>query len=744
MDTARESLQLYMPRAKPDGTYDAFIVYSPGTDRAGRDNDLRAAAVARGLQAVGISVRLQARRAGSELGSGRYSSDEAHLMAQAAKCSGCAVVLLTRRWMDRVEAGVFGDTCSAGFALAKRLPCVIVAAMEPDLVSQDNWGWNRVFARFSGRAIADLSMNEEGKVWDDAVAHLSWFLTPEVAWKGIHQSAGHEDRIRRQLEVADARMRARLLLQPSSCNPGELEAPQPPPAPVRYDCFLSHTWARDICGRENHKRVLRVAQSLRRSGLEVFFDEWEMHRYRNFDEAMVDGMRHSAVVVIFITKAYIDKIEDGSVGENCVAEFNLAKRTQYVIPVIMESPLRNSQQWGWNRVYAHLSGRSFIDLSFDEGSPWTGLFNDTSQRWTAAVDTLELRVRSEAAAACAGQEEAVFMHGAPPVVPFRDVMFIAAWSYVFAALLFVGLCIARFCRPLHRSRLLPEEVLSLSHGLLFAVCFAFLALWHVQRARLPPQFAITPALLPRAALFAAGLGCASSLLVAVRPLMSVLTGDSGEVLPWGDLAGAIGLLVTGLAAVVDALFLSEIGGVGGGGQALARNGGIHDRRDDTVGAYLNQCFAFGALAKWAMLLLLFTGCLLVPAETATLKVLPGDDTRARVLKLLSACSLLMSALLFFARICLSPKYLRRYYERDAGAVDKETVLGGGVGLEDPAVGKPDKQKLATHTTSPTNGCEASATSCSGGVTSPAAAARQPPGLPPGLQQQQEQQRQRQR
>ena len=44
----------------------------------------------------------------------------------------------------------------------------------------------------------------------------------------------------------------------------------------RFDVFLSHTWARDQHGRDNHRRVGLVNRFLRQAGLVTWFDDTHM------------------------------------------------------------------------------------------------------------------------------------------------------------------------------------------------------------------------------------------------------------------------------------------------------------------------------------------------------------------------------------------------------------------------------------------------------------------------------------
>merc|ERR1712070_303284 len=103
------------------------------------------------------------------------------------------------------------------------------------------------------------------------------------------------------------------------------------------------------------------------------------------------------VCVVFVTRRYIEKIEAARMSDNVVAEFNLSRQAPAVVPVIMEEGLRGPVNWGNNAVYAELGGKLYVDMSSDDGA----LFyrNDSSRRWAAAMESLEARIRQEAAVA---------------------------------------------------------------------------------------------------------------------------------------------------------------------------------------------------------------------------------------------------------------------------------------------------------------------------------------------------------
>ncbi|CAK9046854.1 unnamed protein product [Durusdinium trenchii] len=455
--------------------FDAFVVYAMGRGSEAKPSATRAAAIGRALQARGLRVCQQSFLVGAVM-QHMSSSDEAHFMAQAAQNSNCAVILLTRQFIDRVETGLFGDSCVAAFTLAKCLPNAVVVALEPELVNPGAWGWNQVFARFSGRAVMNLSMEEPNPAWEDAVDRLAWLLNPH-------------------LEVS------RPLVGPASSGPLSLHENCPQDEEggegPSYDCFISHNWGKDTQGRDNHQRVMQIAATLEKHGIQVFLQDREAHRYSSTDEAMIDGMRRSAVALIFVTRRYIEKIEEGRVDDDCVAQFNLAKRAPAILPVVLEPEMTKISKWGWNRVYAHLSNKMLVDLSRGDvvGFPAV-LWSAKAQRMQCAIDLLELRILQETY-----RLHPKRVQSNPALsVPHKDVVLIVAVCFAAAALSHTIVACGQTVLDGNLNSLL--RVVGIVSGLFWIAGFLLHGIWLVMKARLPPDFEVHAGMIQPVGLFA--------------------------------------------------------------------------------------------------------------------------------------------------------------------------------------------------------------------------------------------------
>ena len=104
----------------------------------------------------------------------------------------------------------------------------------------------------------------------------------------------------------------------------------------KYQAFLSHDWGKDELGRNNHDRVKRIFQALKQRGLCLWFDEVYMEG--DIDKAMCKGIDESKLVIIFITKRYMQKVAGDNDQDNCQKEFNYAKQkrgSERMLSVVM-------------------------------------------------------------------------------------------------------------------------------------------------------------------------------------------------------------------------------------------------------------------------------------------------------------------------------------------------------------------------------------------------------------------------
>ena len=120
----------------------------------------------------------------------------------------------------------------------------------------------------------------------------------------------------------------------------------PVPTGYEYFGFLTHTWTSDGLGRNNHERVGRIYEALKNRGLVNWFDGEKMQD--DVVQQMIDGIDSSAVIVVFVTDAYIKKVGSKNPADNCLKEFMYASRKKTaarMLAVPMEPSCLNPSAW---------------------------------------------------------------------------------------------------------------------------------------------------------------------------------------------------------------------------------------------------------------------------------------------------------------------------------------------------------------------------------------------------------------
>ena len=107
----------------------------------------------------------------------------------------------------------------------------------------------------------------------------------------------------------------------------------------------------------------RINDAIKTHGVNPWFDEERMSG--DIRQKMVDGIENSDVIVVFITEAYRDKVNQDNGRDNCRFEFKYAferKGPELIIPVVMEPGMRNVQEWK-GTLLAYLPSHLYIDFS---------------------------------------------------------------------------------------------------------------------------------------------------------------------------------------------------------------------------------------------------------------------------------------------------------------------------------------------------------------------------------------------
>eukprot|EP00906_Rhabdomonas_costata_P003345 RCo005113 len=164
-------------------------------------------------------------------------------------------------------------------------------------------------------------------------------------------------------------------------------APTPPPANFceegacrRRSVFISHNWGLDEEGRENNPRVMKIESRLRDLGWNTWLDiRGDMQG--QMDTAMSDGIDGASLVVVCVTRKYINKCRDPN--DNCAKEFRYAlqrKGVEKIVPVAMEPSVRDTKSWN-GPVGLNLNNSLYVDA--------TGLEDKLDQVINSLTEILE-------------------------------------------------------------------------------------------------------------------------------------------------------------------------------------------------------------------------------------------------------------------------------------------------------------------------------------------------------------------
>ena len=121
--------------------------------------------------------------------------------------------------------------------------------------------------------------------------------------------------------------------------------------------FLSHEWG-------YKDRVRAVSRELKGRGFDVWIDIEKM--CGNISVCMADGIRRSDIVILFLSKAYIDKVNTGLIWDNCYKEFAYSLFLhKKIIPVVLDPALLNVEKWPMGIVAMCLHNILYVDGSMD-------------------------------------------------------------------------------------------------------------------------------------------------------------------------------------------------------------------------------------------------------------------------------------------------------------------------------------------------------------------------------------------
>lgn len=108
----------------------------------------------------------------------------------------------------------------------------------------------------------------------------------------------------------------------------------------QIDAFISYSW-----DNESHKDwVLKLASDLRRHGVDVVLDQWDLRLGDDLAFFMEQGLGQSHIVICVCSDKYVDKANSGTGGAGyekriLAADMISDANKRYIIPII-----RNNQR----------------------------------------------------------------------------------------------------------------------------------------------------------------------------------------------------------------------------------------------------------------------------------------------------------------------------------------------------------------------------------------------------------------
>lgn len=128
--------------------------------------------------------------------------------------------------------------------------------------------------------------------------------------------------------------------------------------------FVSHNWGEDEL---NHSRVRSIVRAFQSLGFNVWFDDECLTG--DIEAQVTKGIKASAMFIAFVTKAYNEKLETGTITAKdwCWFEYKCAtsQKPANMMAVVNEAPMRDSTKW-FDGLSARLGSSIYADYSTDD------------------------------------------------------------------------------------------------------------------------------------------------------------------------------------------------------------------------------------------------------------------------------------------------------------------------------------------------------------------------------------------
>ena len=160
------------------------------------------------------------------------------------------------------------------------------------------------------------------------------------------------------------------------------------------DIFFSHDWCVDEKGRDNHKRIGKLNESMKERGLFTWYDAERMRG--SIVDKMCSGIDRTQIVLIGITRSYVTKVAGDKRDDNCKLEFQYSvsqKSPDFMIPIVLEPSMLDQKLWT-GPVGMYFSTFLYCDMTSDDPETWERQCNNL---YNMIVNTIRPRFMSSRA-----------------------------------------------------------------------------------------------------------------------------------------------------------------------------------------------------------------------------------------------------------------------------------------------------------------------------------------------------------
>ena len=132
---------------------------------------------------------------------------------------------------------------------------------------------------------------------------------------------------------------------------------------MKYDVFLSYNWGADASGRDNHHRVSRINEELKKLGYRTWLDTDKL--FGDITEKIINRNDQANDVIIFVKEKYHEKVNGRDQNDEISHEFRYAttvKKMSKIITVVMEKDMLDTEKWRGLFGF-QLHGNIYVDMS---------------------------------------------------------------------------------------------------------------------------------------------------------------------------------------------------------------------------------------------------------------------------------------------------------------------------------------------------------------------------------------------